>query len=130
MKIEKKIVNHYPDDLKKQIASEVVTGRLSVYSARKKYGIGGKMTVFTWVDKFYGQRPRTKPISLSYMRKKKLKNIDQEEYNRLLKEKDELEKQLERSLLEAGAYQALVDIAKEEYNLDLRKKHGTKQSKD
>ncbi len=42
----------------------------------------------------------------------------------------DLEIQLKYSELKGRAYQIMVEIAKEDYNLDLEKKSGAKQSKD
>jgi uncharacterized protein YutD len=41
----------------------------------------------------------------------------------------QLETKLEYSELKGRAYQIMVEIAKDKYNLDLEKKHGAKQSK-
>jgi hypothetical protein len=43
---------------------------------------------------------------------------------------NQLEEELKLSRLKGKAYQIMVDIAKEEYGLDLEKKSGAKQSKD
>ncbi|VAW28859.1 hypothetical protein MNBD_BACTEROID06-439, partial [hydrothermal vent metagenome] len=41
----------------------------------------------------------------------------------------QLEEELKLSKLKGKAYQIMVEIAKEDYNLDLEKKSGAKQSK-
>ena len=42
----------------------------------------------------------------------------------------QLEEELKISQLKGKAYQIMVEIAKQDYGIDLEKKHGAKQSKD
>lgn len=46
----------------------------------------------------------------------------------LLAQIAELERLLEKERLKSEAYEVLLDIGKEKYGLDLRKKNGTKRS--
>ena len=60
--------------------------------------------------------------------KKEKSNLElQQEINRLKAEKSALEKKLQLTELKAEGYEIMVDIAKAQFNLDLRKKSGAKQ---
>jgi hypothetical protein len=59
-----------------------------------------------------------------------LKNMSEgkDEIARLKAHIKQLEEDLKLSRLKGKAYQIMVDIAKQDYGLDLEKKHGAKQS--
>ena len=52
-----------------------------------------------------------------------------EDASALKKENEELKKALELAMLKVAALETLVDVAEEQFNIQIRKKPGAKQSK-
>ena len=123
MKKKLKSTVYYSSNFKEKVLSEVLNGQISAEGARKKYNIGGKMTVYRWLDAYNNSKEK-KVLSLSDMDKKEKK-----EQQVIPEELADLKQQLEEALLKAEAYKTLLEIGKEEFGIDLEKKYGAKQSK-
>jgi transposase-like protein len=115
----------YNEAFKRKVVTEVLSGRLTKEQARLRYGIGGNNTILDWMRKYAGFKMRTAgcdPLPI-------LRNMSTDESKEELKDKiKQLEAKLEYAELKGRAYQIMVEIAKEQYNLDLEKKSGAKQS--
>lgn len=115
----------YEDSFKRQVVLEVLSGRVSKEEARIRYNIGGKSTILEWMRVYAGYRTRdfgVNPVPLlSEMKEDKEKRALEAEIKRLKAE-------LEYAKLRGHAYQIMVEIAREDYNLDLEKKLGAKRS--
>lgn len=126
----------YEDYFKRQVVLEVLSGRVTKEEARRRYKIGGKSTVLKWMRIMSGLKASavgTDPIPiLRSMGKKEEKNtpIDEIEQEKLYAEIKRLQAALEHAELKGRAYQIMVEIAREQYGIDLEKKPGAKQSKD
>ncbi len=112
---------------KRRIVTEVLSGTYTKEQARKLYGIKSKSGVLEWMRKFAGKPGKAHgldPIPI-------LKDMSgsSEDILTLKARITQLEEDLKLSKLKGKAYQIMVEIAKEEYNLDLEKKSGAKQSK-
>lgn len=107
--------------------TEVVSGSLSKERARLIYGIRSKSAILEWMRIFAGL-PRNAAIDPLPL----LKNMSgkKDEIRELKDRIKQLEDELNLSRLKGKAYQIMVDIAKEDYGLDLEKKPGAKQSVD
>ena len=117
--------NFHSDELKKRVAEEIISGLLTVCDASIKYSVSER-TIFRWQKRFKKFIKKDEKLTLSAM--KENINSDRElSKEELLAIKSKLEKELKQALLKAQANEILVDIAKEDYNIDLRKKHGAKQ---
>ena len=114
-----KKVNYYSDVFKMQVVNEVLSGAISKYEARRKYGIGGSVTVLRWIRKFESSKPKE-----LFMSEKKEKTVEQ-----LKLEIEQLKHQLEYEKLKSKAFDTMIDIAEEEFKIAIRKKPGAKQSK-
>jgi hypothetical protein len=110
-----------PVSLKHKIILEVLTGSLTKEEARRVYNLKGKSGILEWMRKFGLADP---------IPKFKILKDDSKQEKVLRKKIAELEKQLKFQKLKSRAYQIMVEIAKEDHNLDLEKKRGAKQSKD
>ena len=115
---------YYSDDFKFHVVSEVLSGKITKEEARRQYGIKGKSTVLKWMRKFGVAQGQTKLPSINMS--KKLTNKDNEA---LLKRIKELEEALLDEKIKAEGYSIMIDIAEKEFNIPIRKKLGTKQSK-
>lgn len=122
-----KTSRNYDRLFKQKVVFEVLSGTITKEEARRRYNIGGKSTVLDWMREFAGLKMRdaeSDPLPI-------LHSMDQNEDKTELEEKvKRLEAKLEYAELKGRAYQIMVRIAKEQYNLDLEKKFGAKPSKD
>ena len=125
MKKESKILT---EDQKRLVVLEVLSGKITKEEARRKYGIKSKSGILDWMRKYAGMSSRSygrDPVPL-------LRDMDKskDEKAQLKARISELEQELASVRLKGKAYQIMVELAKEEYGLDLEKKSGAKQSKD
>ena len=120
-------------DLKEQIIAEYLTQGCGFRKLAVKYGIS-RTTICKWVLIHQGIHniPRNhKQISYDLQQKtlgKKSKQPIEQKQNELEKKIALLEKQLEWEKLRAHALDTMITVAERELNIDIRKKHGTKQS--
>lgn len=112
-------VNHYSDQFKRRVVNEILCGNESMEYYRRKYRIGGSMTISKWVDKFAAEE--ISPMAT--------KRKDNEEMAELKAELALLRRELEDERLRREAYQLMVKIAEEEFNIPIEKKFGVKQRK-
>lgn len=116
----------YDEAFKRKVVLEVLSGSITKEEARRRYKIGGNSTILDWMRSYAGLKMRTAgsdPLPILRV----MKTDDDKE---TLKQKiKELEAKLEHAELKGRAYQIMVEIAKEQYNLDLEKKSGAKPSK-
>ena len=106
---------------KEKIIAEYLAGGTSYRKLQDKYGVDYRI-IHKWVQMYKGNanyfyKPN-KPIA---------KEISDDEDN-LPKEIKQLQTELRKIKLHNKLLEALLDIGKEQYNLDLRKKAGTKRS--
>lgn len=119
--------NEYRNErAKREIVLHVLSGEITKEQARQLYGIKSKSAVLEWMRTFAGIPAKSAgadPVAL-------LKNMDlpSDEIIKLKAQIKELEQDLKLSQLKGKAYQVMVQIAKEDFNLDLEKKFGAKQS--
>lgn len=114
-----KKVNHYSDQFKRQVVIEILSGDESLEYYRRKYRIGGSNTLSKWIDKFGSEAP----IEMS------MKKRDGDELAELRAQISHLRRELEHERLRREAYQIMIKIAEEEFNIPIEKKFGVKQSK-
>jgi len=121
-----KTSKNYNDAFKRKVVAEVLSGSITKEQARVRYGIGGNSTILDWMRKYAGFKMRTSGLDPLPI----LQTMNTDESKEELKDKiKQLEAKLEYSELKGRAYQIMVEIAKEQYNLDLEKKSGAKQFK-
>lgn len=104
----------YSEELKERIVADYLSGGGSYRELSKKYGIGFQL-INQWVMNF-------KASGAGFI-KPELK-----EEEKLPSEVTELQEQLRQARLYNQLLESLIDIGKEKYGIDLRKKNGTKQS--
>lgn len=114
-----KEVKHYSDQFKRRVIEEILSGEESVEYYRRKYKIGGSMTLSRWLDKFATE---------SYM-PMAAKKQTRDELAELKAELALLRRELEDERLRRQAYEMMVKIAEEEFNIPIEKKSGVKRSK-
>lgn len=118
-------VKSYSESFKIKVVKEVENGIISKSGAMKKYNINGHQTIKNWCIKYGKYRHDT------MIKKVKNKDITTEKITE--KEILELKAQIEllKTNLELAEYknyalEALVEVANEMYDTDLKKKFGMK----
>jgi transposase-like protein len=106
---------------KRKVVMEIESGKINIERARELYGIGGACTIQKWMKNF------GKSKIISHVVRIQMKN-EMDEIKKIKKEKQKLESALAQSQVENYALKALIEIAKENYGIDLKKKHGEKES--
>ncbi len=117
---------HRSEQFKRKIVLQVLSGEITKEQARQVYGIKSKSAVLEWMRTFAGIPAKSAGIDPVPL----LKNMDipSDEIYKLKEQIKELEQVLKLSQLKGKAYQIMVQIAKEDFNLDLEKKFGAKRS--
>ena len=113
----------YSESFKIQVVKELISGKFpSKESAREYYGIKGKSVILDWMRFYSVAEGITRSGRL-------LRNRDSmsEEIAKQSIRIQELEAALRKEELKVELSNAFIDIAKEKYGLDLRKKYGAKQ---
>lgn len=120
-----KDLEYFSEDSRRKIVSEVLSGTMSKERARQIYGIKSKSAILEWMRIFAGlsRNADINPIPL-------LKNMagGKEEVTELKAQIKQLEEELKLSRLKGKAYQIMVELAKQDFGLDLEKKSGARQS--
>lgn len=110
---------HYEPTFKYDVVQEYLSGS-SKNSLCKKYSIPSRIVLTRWIRKFVGEENRN-PMS-----KQEAIN-ESEEIRRLKKELKETKLALYQAQMRADAYNTLIDVAEEMFQIPIRKKAGTKQ---
>ena len=92
----------------------------------EKYGLSSRQVLFSWMDKFVNENEL---ISLpdNQSDDPMAKKNPEDQIQELKAENKRLEKALELEKLRAKAYDTMINIAEQTFNIPIRKKSGTKQ---
>jgi len=116
----------YENSFKRQVVLEVLSGKITKEEARRRYHICGKSTVLRWMRQYAGipsNSANCDPVPI-------LRDMKHDSRKSELESKvKDLEAKLEYAELKGRAYQIMVEIAEERYNIDIAKKPGAKQFK-
>ena len=116
----------YKDSFKEEVVKSIFSGRFSsIEAARRFYGISGGETVKKWLEEYICIEDLTKDI-VRMQKKEKSPNLE-EELEKQAKQIRELEELLRREKLKNELNKAFIEIAEEDYGINLRKKYGAKQ---
>jgi transposase-like protein len=120
-------------DIQKQAVREYLMEGYSYRALAEKYGVS-RSTINKWVLVYQGIHNIArshKQISYDLQQKtlgKKSKQPTEQKQNELEKKIALLEKQLQWEKLRSHALDTMITVAEKQLNIDIRKKHGTKQS--
>lgn len=101
---------------KEAIIAEYLTSKISYRKLGSKYGIDFRL-IHSWVMKYQGKKP--KPSTLP--------KLKEEEQPPLPIEVKQLQAELRKAQLHNKLLNAMIDIAEDQLNIDIRKKSGTKR---
>lgn len=126
----KRTQKDYTLSFKLQVVQEVESGELTATSATRKYGIQGDSTVRNWLKKF-GNFDREMYVDRFMKKSPQQRIFELEQENlKLKREKAALERQVNLQDQKAIMFDAIVEIAQEDYNINLLKKVFPEQSND
>lgn len=116
----------YTSSFKRHVIEEVLSGKITKEGAKLRYEIGGNTTILDWMRVYAGYK--TKQTGTDPLPNLQAMQTDDEKA-RLEDEVKRLQSELDLARLKGRAYQIMVELAKEQYGLDLEKKSGAKPSK-
>ena len=120
-------------DIRQQVIKGYLVDGMTYRQLSEKYGLS-KFTINKWVVVYQelNNLPRTskqKTHDLQQMAIKGIPDKDKEQQTDLEQKIGVLEKQLAWEKMRAIALDKMIDIAEKDFNIDIRKKPGTEQSK-
>lgn len=118
----KRIRKHrsYTDEFKKEIVNGFESGKFSVLQLEKLYGISSTV-IYRWIYKFSTFNEKgIRVVEMKQSSSLKLKELAQ-------KVKD-LERIVGQKQIKIDYLEKMIDIAKDEFDIDIKKKHNTSQS--
>lgn len=112
----------YTIDFKKQLVKEFESGKFSVLQLQKLHGINNS-SIYSWIYKYskYNEKDY-RVIEMKKSSTKKLKELE--------KKIKELEQVVGRKQIMIDYLETMMEVAKDELNIDIKKNFDTHQSKD
>lgn len=109
--------------IRRQVAKEYLAGGRTLKELSARYNVPYQ-TIWDWTQSY--DSPVEQPPKVATFNV--MTSEEQKAYEALKKENEELRKQLEFAQLKGVAMETIVDLAKEEYGIDLLKNSGARQS--
>ncbi len=104
---------------------DILKGVTTAEEVRKKYDITSINSVYTWIGKYVSQE---KVVSLEDPTEEDMAYKSKDDQIRELKAQlRQARKEAELEKLRAHAYDTMINLAEEKFNIPIRKKSGTKQ---
>jgi len=111
----------FSDSFRRMVVEEVLSGKIFIAAAAKKYSVPHRSTISAWVKWYKNNNDLVVSIPPSVSEQKN--NTSAEESARI----KELEAALELAKLKIIGLETLIDVAEEQLKIEIRKKPGTKQ---
>jgi len=109
----------YSEKFKHQVCQEYLTGEYTKNFLARKYRIGGKTRILTWLRKYGYVEAKSqdmKKTNKSQIKEETKKNQNESEEIKRLK------KQLEEQKFQTEMYSRMIDLAETEFGIPIRKK--------
>lgn len=104
---------------------EILSGKRTPEEVRQSYSLASINSVYTWIGKYVSQ---TSSLSLPSENEDDMSNKSKDEQIRELKAQlQQAQKEAELERLRAKAYDTMINVAEETFNIPIRKKSGTKR---
>lgn len=113
--------NRYPNDFKRKVALEYLSGRFSYAVAAEEYGLKSKHVVKEFVKWYRRNYELGQTIDTAPMAKTKTNSRTSKE--------QELQNRIKELELKVEVLETMIDIAEEQLHIDIRKKSGSQRSK-
>lgn len=112
----------YSEEFKLARVKEYETGEFTVSQISKLYGITGSKTVYRWIYKYSTyNRKGLKIVELKESSTQKVKDLQKQIAN--------LERMLGQKQIKIDYLETMIDVAKEELDIDIKKNSNTLQSR-
>ena len=92
-----------------------------------KYHLSNKQILFNWMDKYVNEKELVSLQDETNPTDPMAKQSPEDRVKELEAENKQLQKALELEKLRSKAYDTMIDVAEETFNIPIRKKPGTKQ---
>jgi len=115
----------FSEDDKIRIVAEYVQSQEPARKVVERYKLSGKQVLFNWMDKYLHEE--SLPLPENQTEDLMAKKNPEERIKELEEENKRLEKALELERLRAKAFDTMINVAEETFNIPIRKKSGTKQ---
>ena len=115
----------FDDEDKKKIVSEYYQSREPAQKVVERYHLGSKQVLYSWIDKYLHEE--SLPLPENQSEEAMAKKSPEERVKELEAENRRLEKALELEKLRSKAFDTMINVAEETFNIPIRKKSGTKQ---
>lgn len=104
---------------------EILGGKVSPEEVRKSCRLASINSVYTWIGKYVSQ---SGSLSLQQTKEEEMSSKSKEDQIRELKAQlRQAQKEAELEKLRAKAYDTMIRVAEEMFNIPIRKKSGTKR---
>lgn len=122
--MKKENVKYYSESFKWEVVQDVLQGKYTKEEARRIHGIKSKCAVLYWMRKFSGNKNYRQPsefeVKSEIMEKRELEKVNHAKI-------EELEKALENEKQRSALWKKMVEVAEEEFGIEIKKKFGAKQ---
>ncbi len=120
------VVGYTMDDSERdQIVLEILRGAMTPDEAKSKCRLASVNSIYTWIGKYVSQ---SESLSLHPQTSEDMANKSKDDQIRELKAAlKQAQKKAELEELRAKAYDKMITLAEESFNIPIRKKSGTKQ---
>jgi len=115
--------SRYDDQFQRKIVREYLEGDLSLAQLGVKYGGIPRRTIHTWKKRF-GSEVAEEVVTFSMTAE------EQKDVEALKRQVEALKKKLDYEQMKNFALETMIDLAKTELGVDLRKNSGAKQPKE
>lgn len=116
----------FTDEDRMQIVSEYVQGHMPASEIIEKYHLSSRQVLFSWMDRFVNEKEWVSLPGNQSEDSMAQKNPE-ERIKELEAENRRLAKALELEKLRSKAFDTMINIAEDTFNIPIRKKSGTKQ---
>ena len=113
----------YSEAFKNKVLQEIEEGHLSQAEVRRKYGLKYNMTIRRWIKQLGKKHLLNRTVRIEMPDEINPSDI----IKQLKAEKQQLESALAQSQLKVICLESLVEVAEEQYGIDIKKKFGTGQ---
>ena len=117
---QKGMKSPYDISFRRRVAQDYKEGNRTMQEVGQAYGVP-KYSVKKWIDKFNSELS-AEPLGVAAMTQEEQKVLEA-----LKKQNEALRKKLEHEQMRNFALETMIDLAKEELGVDIRKNSGAKQ---
>lgn len=117
----------FTEEDKMAIVAEYVQGHIPASQIVEKYHISSRQVLFNWMDKYVNEKELVSLQDETNPSDPMAKKSPEDRVKELEAENKQLQKALELEKLRSKAYDTMIDVAEETFNIPIRKKSGTKQ---